>query len=122
MKKKLFSLVMLGCSFLSADLVQVTKNNVDAVLNDSKLVVLDVYTDWCPPCKMFSKVIHAANEDFGDKYLFAKLNAEDEAELAMRFQVRGVPTIIFFKDGKEVARKVGFLNREKLLSQIEALN
>ena len=92
------------------------------VEKSSRLVVVDFWADWCGPCKMLGPIIdEIADENEGDAVI-AKLNVDEERNLARKFRVMSIPSILFFKDGKEVDRMVGVQSKEDLLNKIESLS
>lgn len=97
--------------------LELTKENAKSILSNH-LVILDVYTDWCGPCKALSKVFKELSVEQGDQYTFAKMNAEVQYALAEEFHITAYPTIIFFIDGKEVGRHLGYMNKNQFLEVI----
>ncbi len=93
------------------------KNKVD---NKDGLVVVDFFATWCGPCKMLSPVYDSVETEMGNKAEFYKVDIDQSMELAERFVVTTVPTVIVFKDGKEMDRLVGFIPKENLKSKIES--
>lgn len=93
------------------------KNKVD---NKDGVVVVDFFATWCGPCKMLSPVYDSVETEMGDKVEFYKVDIDQSMELAERFVVTTVPTVIVFKDGKEMDRLVGFIPKENLKSKIES--
>ena len=83
------------------------KESFDKSLNEGKLMMVDFWANWCGPCRMLGPVIEQLAEQYGDKAVIGKVDVDDQAELAMRYGVMSIPTVIFFKDGKEIDRKVG---------------
>lgn len=100
-------------------IIQVTKDNLQNILNSSPNIVLDVYTDWCGPCKRLAPAFQELNQECGHLYKFVKLNAEQEEYLTNHFHIQSFPTIIFIKNGKEVGRHLGFISKAKLLAKIQ---
>ena len=73
----------------------------------SGLAMVDFWATWCGPCKMLSPVIDGLADRYEGKVLVGKVNTDEQPELAVRFGVMSIPTVIFLKDGKEIDRKVG---------------
>jgi thioredoxin 1 len=84
------------------------------------IVLLDVWASWCPPCRAFGPVFEAASEQY-PAIVFGKLNSDEEPELAARFGIRAIPTVLAFKEGNLVFARPGFLPRRALDSLIEVL-
>lgn len=91
------------------------------VVNSEILTVVDFWAPWCGPCKMMAPAFKAAAEDFPLKATFAKVNTEDHQVLSARFNIRSIPTIIAFKDNKEVDRVSGALSKEQLNQWVSSL-
>ncbi len=98
-----------------------TKTNFNEEI-DNGLVLVDFYADWCGPCKMIAPILQELSETHADKVTIVKVNVDEEGELAQRFDVMSIPTLILFKDGKPVNRKMGFMPKpelEKLIASAE---
>lgn len=98
---------------------KLTRENKEEIFNSPKPIVLDVYTDWCGPCKYLAPLLEELNQEYGHKYQFVKLNAEEQEELANFYHIEAFPTLIFFKNQQEVGRVSGFMGKQKLLSTIQ---
>ena len=85
-----------------------TKDGFDKALSQGKLMMVDFWASWCGPCRMLGPVIEQLDNQYPD-VVVGKVNVDDEQELAMRYGVMSIPTVIFFKDGKEIDRKVGVM-------------
>lgn len=84
-----------------------------------KIVLVDFWAEWCAPCKMMAPILNdVASELSGDKYV-GKLNIEEFQSMAQRFNVRSIPTLILFKDGKEINRFVGIKTKDFLLKAMK---
>jgi len=84
----------------------------------SNVILVDFWAEWCAPCRMMAPVLNdVAGELTGNAYV-GKVNIEQYSSLAQQYQIRNIPTMILFKDGKEVARFVGMKNKEFLVQQI----
>ena len=90
-----------------------TKNNFEElVLNADKPVLVDFWATWCMPCRMLAPTIEEIAEDAEGRAYVGKVNVDEEGELAMKYGVRSIPTLIFFENGKEVNRMVGVQDKE----------
>lgn len=86
------------------------------------VTLVDFYADWCGPCRMIAPIIEELSDEFAGKAKIAKLDIEKAQEVTAEFQVTSIPTIILFKDGKEIKRIVGLRDKETLKNLIsEAL-
>jgi len=81
----------------------------DEALAKGELLMVDFWASWCGPCKMLAPVIDDLAKQYEGKAVVGKVNVDEEQELAIRYGVMSIPTVIFFKDGKEVDRKVGVM-------------
>ena len=81
------------------------------VLETSGGVVVDMYADWCGPCKMMAPVVEALASEYEGKAVVGKLNVDDASDIAGRYGVMSIPTVIVFKNGKPVAQQVGAVGK-----------
>jgi thioredoxin 2 len=95
--------------------VKVTDGEFDQVIRDAEVpVIVDFYADWCGPCKIMAPLFDDLARERMGAVLVAKLDTDRNPRTAQAFDVRGIPTLIVFRGGKEVARQVGAVPREKL--------
>ena len=88
------------------------------VLKSSVPVLVDFWAEWCGPCKMMGPTIDAVAAEFAGKAKVGKLNVDDNPATAGRFQIRGIPTLLLFKDGAVAEQIVGALGKEKVQNLI----
>lgn len=99
----------------------VNNENFEEVVNNNSVVLIDFFATWCGPCKMLSPVLEQVNEEIGSEVKIAKLDIDSSLELAKKFNVMSVPTMILFKDGKEADRLVGLMPKDKIITAIKSL-
>ena len=103
--------------------VNVNKDNFEKLVIDSGLPVLvDFWAEWCGPCKMLTPTIEAIAREYKGKNVIAKLNLDEAPEIATKYGVRSIPTILFFKDGEVTDQLVGSQAKEVLTEVLDKLN
>ena len=92
------------------------------LINQDKPVLVDFFAEWCGPCKMLSPILKQVKEDLGDGISIIKIDVDKNQSMAAKYQVRGVPTMILFKNGKQVWRQSGLLQKEEIIRIINTSN
>ena len=95
------------------------KGNFDTIINDSRPVIVDFHALWCAPCKMQSPVLKEVAAELGDRVRVIKIDVDNNNEIAGRYSVQSVPTIIIFKNGRVVWRQSGVASKSQLKSILD---
>ncbi len=91
----------------------------DAAVEAAPLAMVDFWASWCGPCKMISPLIESMAQQYDGRVLVGKVNVDEEPELARRFGVMSIPTVVFLKNGQEFDRKVGVMTPQTYLSVLD---
>ena len=101
------------------EVMKVTSSNFEEeVLNSDKTVLIDFYADWCGPCKMFSPIIESVAEENEDIKV-VKIDVDNAQDLAIKYQVMSIPTIVVIKNGQEVNRNVGVVSKSQIVEMVK---
>lgn len=105
-----------------ANLENVNKDSFgESVLNSSKPVVVDFWAEWCGPCKALGPVLEEIAQEMGETAKVVKVNVDEAGDLAQQYGIRGIPTLIFFKDGEVKATLVGNQPKSEIIRSINSL-
>ncbi|GAA0718608.1 thioredoxin [Aquimarina litoralis] len=96
------------------------KDNFSNIINSTTPVLIDFYADWCGPCKMLAPILKEVKEELGDSIKIVKIDVDKNQTLAAKYQVRGVPTMLLFKDGKQLWRQSGVLQKQNIISIVNS--
>jgi len=106
---------------LSSDIVYVTDDSFEEdVLKSDIPVLVDYWAEWCGPCKMIAPILEEIVGDYIGKLKVAKLNIDENSATPPKFGIRGIPTLMIFKDGDVEATKVGALSKSQLIAFIDS--
>ena len=101
------------------EIIKVNSQNFEEeVIKSEKPVLIDFYADWCGPCKMLSPIIDEIAEE-NSEIKVVKVNVDDSQDLAMKYQVMSIPTLVVIKNGEEVNRSVGLIDKSQVLNLIK---
>ena len=93
----------------------ITDSNFESVVIESKdTVLVDFWAEWCGPCKMIAPILYEAADTYKGKLHIAKMNVDENRDIPAKFGIRGIPTLMLFKDGQLAATKVGAVSKAQL--------
>lgn len=92
---------------------------IEEVVKSNKIVIVDFFATWCVPCQMMTEVLREIDIDYAEAVEIFKVDVDEQEATALRYGIEAMPTLIFFKDGEEVERKVGYVDKDAMVRIIE---
>ena len=106
---------------MNEHMIHVSDDTFDAdVLKSDKLVLVDYWAEWCGPCKMIAPILEEVSAEYGARVKVAKLDVDQNQATSMKYGIRGIPTLMLFKEGNIVATHVGALTKSQLTAFIDS--
>ncbi|MBD74067.1 MAG: thioredoxin [Rickettsiales bacterium] len=100
---------------MMSKVLEINNDNFNEEVNENKdTLIIDFWAEWCGPCKLLSPIIEELAKEFEGKIYFAKVNLDNNQDLAMKFSIRSIPTLLLFKKGQLKDTKVGLLSKSDL--------
>lgn len=93
-------------------------SNFDTIINSEKPVLIDFFATWCGPCKTLGPILKQVKDSMGERISIIKIDVDKNQQIASKYQVRGVPTMILFQNGKQLWRQSGVLSKEEVIKVI----
>ncbi|UIR57669.1 thioredoxin [Sphingobacterium sp. SRCM116780] len=100
--------------------LEITDSNFEElVLKADKPVLVDFWAEWCGPCRMVGPIVEELAKDYGDKAVIGKVNVDENPEISVRFGIRNIPALLFFKNGEIVDKQIGAVPKSVLNEKLE---
>lgn len=96
------------------------KNSFNTIINSEAPVLVDFFAEWCGPCKMLAPILKQVKDALGEQVKIIKIDVDKNQPLAAKYQVRGVPTLLLFKNGKQLWRQSGVLHKDEIITIVKS--
>ena len=100
--------------------IEITDANFEEIINSDKPVLVDFWAEWCGPCKMIAPILDEVSKEYAGRLKVAKLNIDENQQTPPKYGIRGIPTLMLFKNGNVEATKVGALSKSQLTAFIDS--
>ncbi len=101
--------------------MEITDSNYKELIESGKPVVIDFWATWCGPCRMVGPIIEELAATYGDQAIIGKCDVDNNSDVTADFGIRNIPTVIFFKDGKQVDKQVGSASKSVFEEKLKAI-
>lgn len=101
--------------------LNITNENYEAIVAESKPLVIDFWAEWCGPCRTIAPIVEELAEEYADRVNIGKCDVDSSDDVVAVYRVRNIPTLVFIKDGQVVDKHVGAISRSDLVAKIEAM-
>ncbi|MCR4768716.1 MAG: thioredoxin [Bacteroidaceae bacterium] len=102
-------------------IMEITSENYNEIISQSKPVVLDFWATWCGPCRKIAPIVEELAEAYSDQVIIGKVNVEEDDDLASKYGIRNIPTLLFIKNGEVIDKFVGAATKDVIEEKIKAL-
>ena len=97
------------------------RNFDETVINSEKPVIVDFWAEWCGPCRMITPIMEEISQEYSDKVVVAKCDVDNSPQITLKYGIRNIPTVLFFKDGKVADKQVGAVPKNNFVAKLNAL-
>jgi thioredoxin 1 len=102
--------------------VEITDSNFESIVNQNeKPVMIDFWAEWCGPCRAIAPAVEQLAQEYEGRAIIGKLNVDDNSQIPVKYGIRGIPTLLFFKNGQVADKQVGLVSKDVLKAKLEAL-